>query len=171
MQCKCCWHYYTVHVQIYHSKAMVYYRLCEVLRLFPGVPGNRRQALGDDIWPDGTHIKKGEYVNYQSFCQGRLEKIWGPDAKEFKPERWISKKDGSLKREEQAKWSAFNVGPRLCLGQNMATLEILITMSMLLKKYKFSRVPGHKVEFLNQVTLSMKDGMKVFVEERKKRKS
>jgi hypothetical protein len=48
----------------------------------------------------------------------------------------------------------------------MAILEILITMSLLLKKYKFRMAPGHKVEFLNQVTLSMKTGMKVFVEER-----
>lgn len=124
-------------------------------------------------------------MNYQSFSQGRLEKIWGPDAKEFKPERWIAE-DGSLIRVEQAKWTAFNVGPRLCLGTsvylhmffyylltahcfvgiNMATLEIIIATAMVLKKYKFSRVPGHKVEFLNQVTLSMKDGMKVFVEKR-----
>lgn len=90
-------------------------RLSEVLRLFPAVPGNRRQALNDDVWPDGTRILKGEYVNYQSFSQGRLEKIWGPDAKEFKPERWITE-DGNLIRAEHAKWSAFNVGPRLCLG-------------------------------------------------------
>lgn len=91
-------------------------RLNEVLRLYPGVPGNRRQAVNDDIWPDGTYIKKGDYVNYQSFCQGRLEKIWGKNAKEFKPERWISD-DGSLIRVDSGKWSAFNAGPRLCLGK------------------------------------------------------
>ncbi|GAA5807169.1 hypothetical protein MFLAVUS_000523 [Mucor flavus] len=149
------------------TKKMTYFHavLSEVLRLFPGVPGNRRQALNDDIWPDGTQILKGEYVNYQTFCQGRLTKIWGPDAKEFKPERWIAS-NGSLIRAEQGKWSAFNAGPRLCLGMNMATLEIIITTAMVLKKYKFRPVPGHKIEFLNQVTLSMKDGMKVFVERR-----
>lgn len=48
----------------------------------------------------------------------------------------------------------------------MATLEVLLAMSLLLKKYKFSRAPGHRVEFSNQVTLSMKDGMKVTVEKR-----
>ncbi|CAO3648016.1 unnamed protein product [Mucor hiemalis] len=100
------------------TKKMIYFHavLQEVLRLYPGVPGNRRQALDDDIWPDGTKVKKGDYVNYQSFCQGRLEKLWGPDAKEFKPERWIAK-DGSLIRVENSKWSAFNLGPRLCLGK------------------------------------------------------
>lgn len=48
----------------------------------------------------------------------------------------------------------------------MATLEIIITTAMVLKKYKFRPVSGHKIEFLNQVTLSMKNGMKVFVERR-----
>lgn len=48
----------------------------------------------------------------------------------------------------------------------MATLEVLLAMSILLKKYKFKRAPGHRVEFSNQVTLSMKYGMKVLVEKR-----
>lgn len=48
----------------------------------------------------------------------------------------------------------------------MATLEILIAMAMLLKRYKFSRLPGHEVIFSNQVTLSMKDGLKLMVEKR-----
>jgi hypothetical protein len=50
----------------------------------------------------------------------------------------------------------------------MATLEILTAMTLLLRKYKFTRVPGHQVIFQNQVTLSMKDGMKVYVEKRHK---
>lgn len=48
----------------------------------------------------------------------------------------------------------------------MATLEILIAMSMLLKRYKFTRLRGHEVIFSYQVTLSMKDGMKVLTEKR-----
>lgn len=46
----------------------------------------------------------------------------------------------------------------------MAILEILTAMTLLLKKYKFTHVPGHQVIISNQVTLSMKDGMKVCVE-------
>ncbi|KAI7890517.1 cytochrome P450 [Mucor mucedo] len=139
--------------------------LYEVLRLYPSVPSNRRQALNDDLLPDGTHVKKGDEVIFQPFCQGRHEKVWGPDAKQFKPERWINS-EGNLVRAESGKYIVFHMGPRICLGQNMATLEVLLTMSMLLKKYKLTRVPGHRVEFLNQVTLSMKDGLQVNVERR-----
>ncbi|KAI9260881.1 cytochrome P450 [Helicostylum pulchrum] len=146
-----------------YSHAVLY----EVLRMYPSVPSNRRQALQDDILPDGTHVKKGDEVVFQPFCQGRHEKVWGSDAKQFKPERWLSE-EGNLVRPESGKFVVFHMGPRICLGQSMATLEVLLAMSLLLKKYKFTRVPGHIVEFSNQVTLSMKDGMKVTVEKRTK---
>lgn len=92
-------------------------RLFEVLRLYPSVPGNQKEALEDDVWPDGTRILKGDQVSWQPFTQGRLEKIWGSDAKEFKPERWISPTDGTLIRVSPYQWSAFNAGPRVCLGK------------------------------------------------------
>ncbi|KAI9245275.1 cytochrome P450 [Helicostylum pulchrum] len=144
-----------------YSHAMLY----EVLRLYPAVPGNRKQALKDDVLPDGTVVYKGDEVTFQPFCQGRHEKVWGPDAKEFKPERWISEK-GDLLKVDGGKFVAFHAGPRVCLGQNMATLEIVIAMALLIKNYKFKSFPGHKVEFLNQITLSMKNGMRVYVEKR-----
>ncbi|KAI9357101.1 cytochrome P450 [Pilaira anomala] len=139
--------------------------LNEVLRLYPAVPGNRKQALQDDVLPDGTHVRKGDEITFQPFCQGRSEKVWGPDAKEFKPERWITE-GGELMKVDNGKFIAFHAGPRVCLGRNMATLEILIAMSLLMKKYKFKLVRGHKVDFLYQVTLSMMNGMKVSVEKR-----
>ncbi|KAG1439184.1 hypothetical protein G6F56_012371 [Rhizopus delemar] len=61
----------------------------ETLRLFPSVPSNQKYALNDDIWPDGTHVKAGTYVSWSPYAQGRSEKVWGDDAKEFNPERWI----------------------------------------------------------------------------------
>lgn len=91
------------------------FRLYEVLRLYPAVPGNRKQALKDDVLPDGTVVYKGDEITFQPFCQGRHEKVWGPDAKEFKPERWISEK-GDLIKMDGGKFVAFHAGPRVCLG-------------------------------------------------------
>ncbi|KAI8637919.1 cytochrome P450 [Parasitella parasitica] len=139
----------------------------EVLRLYPSVPGNQKEAVKDDVWPDGTRIFKGDYVSWQPYCQGRLTKVWGVDAKEFKPERWISEADGSLVRASPFQWSAFNAGPRVCLGQNLAILEALVAILLMVKRYKFHQAPGQKVEVLNLITLSMKDGLKITVEKRK----
>lgn len=93
------------------------YRFYEVLRLYPSVPVNEKYALDDDIWPDGTHIRKGDYILWAPYAQGRSANVWGPDAKEFKPERWFTE-TGDLKRESQGQWPAFHAGPRTCLGNN-----------------------------------------------------
>ncbi|KAI8086171.1 cytochrome P450 [Halteromyces radiatus] len=137
----------------------------EVLRLYPSVPGNQKYALNDDVWPDGTTIRKGDYVNWSPYAQGRSEKIWGPDAKEFVPERWLTP-EGDLRRETPGKWPAFHAGPRVCLGQNLATLEGLVALSFLLRRYKFTMVPGQNVTYNVSLTLPMKEGLKVLIEKR-----
>jgi cytochrome P450 len=68
----------------------------ECLRLMPVVPGNSRQAIRDTVLPLGggkdqkspVLIKKGQVVTYQVWSMHRREDFYGPDAHEFKPERW-----------------------------------------------------------------------------------
>jgi cytochrome P450 len=140
-------------------------RFYEVLRLHPPIPANQRYALNDDVWPDGTAIKMGDYVVWSTWAQGRSESVWGANAKEFRPERWITK-EGDLKRESPGRWSAFSAGPRLCLGQNLATLEALVGMILIVKKYKLILAAGQNITYKVSLSLPMKEGMKVFVEKR-----
>ncbi|KAI9255264.1 cytochrome P450 [Phascolomyces articulosus] len=153
--------FYEVIKQMKYAHAVFY----EVLRLYPSVPTNVKVALDDDVLPDGTQIHKGDSVTWSSFSMGRSDKIWGPDARSFKPERWLSE-DGELKRESAGQWPAFHAGPRVCLGQNLATLEALIAIVMLLKRYKFSLVPNQSVTYGVSLTHPMRDGMQVFIERR-----
>lgn len=102
---------------------------------------------------------------WSPYTQGRSTKIWGEKAKEFYPERWIDE-EGGLRREAASKWTAFHAGPRVCLGQNLATLEALVCIAMLLKRYTFKLVPGQDVTYDFSLTLPMRDGMKVYVEKR-----
>lgn len=95
----------------------IIFRFYETLRLHPSVPGNQKYALEDDVWPDGTVVKAGTYVSWSPYSQGRSTKIWGENAREFYPERWIDEA-GGLRRESAGKWSAFHAGPRVCLGMN-----------------------------------------------------
>ncbi|KAI9498853.1 cytochrome P450 [Zychaea mexicana] len=138
---------------------------CEVLRLSPSVPSNLKTALEDDVLPDGTPVRKGDSVSWTPYAMGRSEKLWGPDARSFRPERWITE-DGDLRRESQGHWPAFHAGPRVCLGQNLATLEGIVAIVMLLKRYKFSLAPSQEVTYTISLTHPMKNGMKVFVERR-----
>ncbi|KAF7723244.1 Protein kinase alk2 [Apophysomyces ossiformis] len=137
----------------------------EVLRLHPSVPNNQKYALNDDIYPDGTHIRKGDYVMWSPWVMARSEKVWGSDAKLFRPERWFTP-EGELRRESQGQWPAFHAGPRVCLGQNLATLEALVAIVYLVKRYRFTLVPDQKITYQVSLTLPMKNGMKVFVHSR-----
>ena len=44
---------------------------------------------------------------------GRSQALWGPDAEQFKPERWLQMSEAP----SQYKFIAFNAGYRLCLGK------------------------------------------------------
>ena len=96
----------------------LHYCLNETLRLYPLVPINSRRALKDTTIPRGggpdglskIFIRKDSEVNYSVHALHRRKDIWGPDADEFKPERWVGRKVG---------WDflPFNGGPRICLGR------------------------------------------------------
>ena len=81
--------------------------LSETLRLYPAVPVDTRCAENDDVRPDGYRVKRGDNVYYISYAMGRMSYIWGQDAEEFKPERWL--KDGVFQPESPFKFISFHV--------------------------------------------------------------
>ena len=96
-----------------------------MLRLHPSVPVDIKFAVKDDTLPDGTFIPKGSTVIYSPYAMGRSKEIWGADALEFKPERFLSG-EGSNVEPSQYKYTTFNAGYRLCLGKPLAMLEIKV---------------------------------------------
>ncbi|KAF0891483.1 hypothetical protein E2562_009896 [Oryza meyeriana var. granulata] len=63
--------------------------LTEALRLYPAVPIDVKYCFSDDTLPDGHAVNKGDMVNYQPYPMGRMKFLWGDDADEFRPERWL----------------------------------------------------------------------------------
>ncbi|TPX35741.1 hypothetical protein SmJEL517_g01953 [Synchytrium microbalum] len=111
----------------------------ETLRLHGNVPNAIRVATDDVTLPSGTKLLKGDIVQWSSWCMARNEEIWGEDANEFKPERWLNE-EGNLIRVSQYQWPVFNCGPRICLGMNMATHEALILMSDIYRRFHLELV-------------------------------
>jgi len=66
-----------------------------------------KAAFADDVLPDGTLVKKGEIVQYVPYSMGRMPFLWGSDALEIKPERWL--KDGVFRNESPFKFTVFQV--------------------------------------------------------------
>ncbi|GMN49067.1 hypothetical protein TIFTF001_018238 [Ficus carica] len=142
-------------------KKMVYLKaaLSEALRLYPPVPINVKVVKNDDVFPDGTEVKKGARVLYCSFSMARMESIWGKDCLEFKPERWI--KNGRFVAENQFKYAVFNGGPRLCVGKSLACMQMKMVADSILLRYEVKALEGQNIVPKVTTTLYMKHGLLV----------
>ncbi|KAJ4972437.1 hypothetical protein NE237_005611 [Protea cynaroides] len=138
--------------------------LSEALRLYPSVPVDHKEVMEDEMLPDGTMLKKGEKVIYAMYAMGRMESIWGKDCREFKPERWL--KDGRLMSESAYKFSAFNGGPRLCLGKDFAYYQMKYASASIIYRYQVKVVENYPVVPKLALTMYMKYGLKVTLSRR-----
>ncbi|KAG8097008.1 hypothetical protein GUJ93_ZPchr0013g37360 [Zizania palustris] len=143
---------------------LVYLHACvtETLRLYPAVPQDPKGILEDDVLPDGTKVRAGGMVTYVPYSMGRMEYNWGPDAASFRPERWIND-DGAFRNASPFKFTAFQAGPRICLGKDSAYLQMKMALAILFRFYRFELVENHPVKYRMMTILSMAHGLKVRV--------
>ncbi|XP_038893212.1 cytochrome P450 704C1-like [Benincasa hispida] len=133
----------------------------ETLRLYPPVPVDAKICFSDDTLPDGFSVRKGDMVAYQPFAMGRMKFIWGDDAEEFRPERWFDG-DGNFQPQSPFKFTAFQAGPRICLGKEFAYRQIKIVSALLLSCFKFKMSDEKKiVEYQPMINLLIKEGLQV----------
>ncbi|KAL8535709.1 hypothetical protein ACS0TY_011369 [Phlomoides rotata] len=138
--------------------------LSEALRLYPSVPVDHKEVVEDDEFPDGTRLKKGTKVVYAIYAMGRMEGIWGKDCRDFKPERWL--RDRRFMSESAYKFTAFNGGPRLCLGKDFAYYQMKFVAASILYRYRVEVVNNHPVLPKMALTMYMKYGLKVVLKKR-----
>jgi fatty acid omega-hydroxylase len=137
--------------------------LLESLRLHPSVPIDSKIALVDTKLPDGTFIPANSGVGYIIYAMGRNKQIWGTDASEFKPERFLDQKEPSMYQ-----YPAFNAGPRLCLGKPLAMITIKMAIAYLLPRYEFVDSLKHPGDGTWTLVLSMKGGYSIDLKKRTK---
>ncbi|KAL2232964.1 cytochrome P450 94A1 [Sesamum indicum] len=140
--------------------------ISEAMRLYPPVPVDTKACKENDILPDGTVIGKDWFISYHTFAMGRMESIWGEDCCEFKPERWIE--NGICKQESPFKYPVFHAGPRMCLGKDMAYIQMKSIAASVLERFGMDVLleNGNPPEPLLSLTLRMKGGLPVRVKER-----
>ncbi|KAH6855194.1 glycosyl hydrolase family 76-domain-containing protein [Chaetomium sp. MPI-CAGE-AT-0009] len=110
----------------------------EALRLFSPVATNSRAANKETVLPrgggeDGSQpilIPKGTPVRWTSHGLHRNKDVFGPDADEFRPERWES--------DLRVSWEyiPFSGGPRICLGQQFALTQIAYTLFRFFRTFR-----------------------------------
>ncbi|KAK2594964.1 hypothetical protein QQS21_007322 [Conoideocrella luteorostrata] len=90
--------------------------------------------------PDGTSpvlVRPGEGVGYCVYAMHRRKDIYGDDAHKFRPERW----EGDSLKDIGWAYLPFNGGPRLCLGQEFAMVEVTYTVARLVQIFPSINVP------------------------------
>ncbi|MCJ1440384.1 MAG: hypothetical protein MMC23_000867 [Stictis urceolatum] len=144
--------------------------LNEALRLHPVVPFNFRHADKDTTLPRGggedgmspIFVKKGQQIEYAIYVMHRNPAIWGEDADEFKPERWVGRKPGW-------EYLPFNGGPRICLGQQFALTEASYVAVRLLQRFdSMQNLDFGELTYNLTLTSSPGDGVKVRLHEAEK---
>uniref|UniRef100_A0A0G7ZNY5 Cytochrome P450 CYP86N2v2 n=1 Tax=Picea glauca TaxID=3330 RepID=A0A0G7ZNY5_PICGL len=150
-------------------KEMHYLHAClsETMRLYPPVPLGRKEAIEDEVLPDGTPMKKGTAIMYVTYAMGRMESIWGSDCMEFKPKRWLND-EGAFVNQSVYRYPVFHGGPRMCLGRDFAYLQMKHIAASILYRYKLRLVnEGEEVKYkVGGLTLFMKNGLPVTVQSR-----
>jgi fatty acid omega-hydroxylase len=133
--------------------------LSETLRLYPSVPEDSKHVLCDDVLPDGTFVPAGSSVTYSIYSVGRMKSVWGEDCLEFRPERWLSQDGRKFEPQDAFRFVAFNAGPRICLGKDLAYLQMKSIAAGVLLRHRLVVAPGHRIEQKMSLTLFMKYGL------------
>ncbi|KAI4978588.1 hypothetical protein ZWY2020_015341 [Hordeum vulgare] len=133
--------------------------ITESMRLYPPVAVDTHSCKEDDILPDGTFVGRGWLVTYCGFAMARLEGIWGKDCEEFRPERWLDK-ERMFTPASPFKYPVFHAGPRMCLGKEMAYLQMKSIAACVLERFSLRYVGGEgHPSLILSLTLRMGGGL------------
>ena len=123
----------------------------EVSRIANKFTCNRR-VVEDTTITDGQGraylLKKGAAIQMPSGPMHGMANVWGPDADQFRPDRFMDRglpsKNAKLRRSA---WTPFGGGAHLCPGRNFATAEILGFVTSMLLGYHVEPVDGNWENF------------------------
>ncbi|KAF9265786.1 cytochrome P450 [Marasmius fiardii PR-910] len=117
----------------------------ESLRFYSPVPATRRIAMKDDVIPltepvrgrDYVKVERGQNILINISILNRSKKLWGEDAREFKPERWLN---GSIDTGLPGVWGnmmTFLGGARSCIGYRFSVVEMKALLFALVREFEF----------------------------------
>jgi benzoate 4-monooxygenase len=86
---------------------------------------------GEGIHYKGQYFPPGTVLSVPTYSIHHSKEIWGPDADEFKPERW----ERLTPRQKKA-FIPFSYGPRACVGRNVAEMEMKLIVATWARRYE-----------------------------------
>jgi cytochrome P450 len=130
--------------------------ILEALRLYPPFWMVDRMALADDRAGD-FDIPAGSTMVVFIYGAHHSPHYW-QNPESFDPERFSKANE---KLHTPFAHLPFGAGPRGCIGGNYAMLQMLMILSVLLRKYDFNLVPGQTIEPRPMVILRPEHGIRM----------
>ncbi|KAI3464985.1 hypothetical protein Pfo_021648 [Paulownia fortunei] len=110
--------------------------LYETMRLYPPVAMLTRHA-SKNIKLGSLDVPANTQFNLPIVAVHHDTEIWGPDANEFNPLRF------SQPRKHLASYLPFGLGPRICVGQNLAMVEAKIILATIIQHFTLTVSPSY----------------------------
>ncbi|WP_062204951.1 cytochrome P450 [Streptomyces sp. NBRC 109706] len=118
----------------------------ESLRLYPPIWLYPRDAVEDDVL-DGFHIPGGSSLMLSPLVSHRNPAVWeNPEA--FDPLRFTP---AAVKERPRMGYFPFGGGPRMCIGNLMALMELKIILAMVTQRFRLEPVPGDLTRYGDSV--------------------
>jgi cytochrome P450 len=133
----------------------------ESMRLYPPAYALGREAI-NECEIGGFRVPAGAQVFMFQWSTQRDPRFF-QDPEAFQPERWTEEFSASLPKYA---YFPFGGGPRACIGNYFAMMEIVLVLATVGQRLRFSLLPDQPVSLMPAMSLRPKDGIKVVVEER-----
>lgn len=133
----------------------------ESMRMFPPVWSVGRRTINEDEI-GGYRIMRNTNVLIPVIHFHRSPKYW-VEPQLFRPERFAPERRSSIDRYV---YFPFGGGPRICIGNNFAVLEMQIILVALYRRFRFRLLDNFKVIPEPLVTLRPKNGVVMKAEKR-----
>ncbi len=128
--------------------------LDEVMRHYPPAWMTMRRTIEDDEI-GGVLVPKNTTVLIPYYFAQRMPEFWErPD--EFYPEHF---EPAAAAKRHKGAYLPFGLGPRKCIGINLALMEMKIFLAMALQRYAFELAPGYSGKIEASMALRPADGL------------
>ncbi|HEV6967477.1 cytochrome P450 [Roseateles sp.] len=111
--------------------------LKEAMRLYPPVAAMLTRRLTREVTLGGVRLPARALVRVTPWLLHRDPRWWPREPDGFRPERFLPEAPDDIPR---GAYIPFGLGPRVCLGQHFAMLEMTLIAALVLQRFELSPV-------------------------------
>jgi cytochrome P450 len=140
--------------------------IAETMRLRPPAWILEREVK-DPVELGGYHAEVGQPILMSPWIIQRDPRWWGPDAADYRPDRWINAEgafDHAAPGQPRGAYFPFGAGSRKCIGEQFAWSEGVLVLATLARRWAPTTVPGQQIGTWAAVTLRPHPGIRMRLE-------